>query len=405
MKIGIVGCGVAGSILGALLARRSDVQVVCYERAQPGEHAEAGTGLNVGPNAMKALANVAPDLEAAVRAASWRWSRWQVQRVDGAPVFDFPLSELADRPGIRIRWSELYRVLRAPLEGIARFGHAVQACGVEPGRPDRRYIESRTPHGTVEREGGIDLLVAGDGRYSVLRPQFAGAWTTRHVGVTIYRLLVPDTSGGLIDDYAWWFNGAKRLLAFRVPPGHVYIAGSFPIEPGADVPADQRTPEALRRHYWPDEGEPCAAVRWMAEQLAAHHEQIHWARLQETPLAFRDPSGQVLFLGDAAHGMVPTLGQGATQAVEDACVAAHLIGRALDAHDGRPFSAADVADLTRRIEAARAPRVQWVMDFSLQCTAAMLDGADGPAEMLRLREPAHRDAFRRLWSDVRLDAA
>jgi hypothetical protein len=46
-----------------------------------------------------------------------------------------------------------------------------------------------------------------------------------------------------------------------------------------------------------------------------------------------------------------------------------------------------------------------VMDFSLQCTAPMLAGADGPAEMRRLREPAFRDAFRRLWSDVRLGAA
>ena len=33
----------------------------------------------------------------------------------------------------------------------------------------------------------------------------------------------------------------------------------------------------------------------------------------------------VLYLGDAAHGMVPTLGQGATQAMEDAANAAALI--------------------------------------------------------------------------------
>jgi len=45
----------------------------------------------------------------------------------------------------------------------------------------------------------------------------------------MFRLLAPDTSGGLIDDYEQWFNGPNRLLAFRGPNGAIYIAGSFPI--------------------------------------------------------------------------------------------------------------------------------------------------------------------------------
>ena len=49
---------------------------------------------------------------------------------------------------------------------------------------------------------------------------------------------------------------------------------------------------------------------------------MHWARMQEHDVLYADPVSNVLYLGDAAHGMVPTLGQGATQAIEDACVAA-----------------------------------------------------------------------------------
>ena len=394
LRIAIVGCGVAGSVLGTVLAGRPGIDLVCFEKASLGEHAEAGTGLNVGPNAMKALRLVAPDLAARVRAASFDWTRWAVSHADGRPIFDFALTELADEPGIRIRWSELYRVLREPLADVARFGVQVTGCGFDRERPATLFVDYRDAAGTARREAGFDLVVAGDGRYSALRETFAEPLQVRHVGATIYRLLVADTSAGLIDDYAWWFNGPKRLLAFRVPPDRVYIAGSFPMAPGTDIPAGLKTPEALARHYLPANGEPCAEVRWMVDQLVRHAEQIHWARLQESPPLFHDASGRVLFLGDSAHGMVPTLGQGATQAMEDACVAGALIARA-------PADAS-AATLTETIAAARRDRVRWVMDFSLDATAAMFEGADPQAAMGRLRDDAYRAAFRRLWSDVAL---
>ncbi len=402
LRVAIIGCGVAGSVLGTLLSRLPGIETLCFESASVGDHAEAGTGLNVGPNAMKALRLVAPDWAETVRAASFDWARWRVAQVDGTPVFDFALTDLADEPGIRIRWSELYRVLRAPVHGFARFGCKVTHCGFDPARPGKLVVETTDASGREGREDGFDLVVATDGRYSTLRPQFAGTWASRHVGVTIYRLLVPDTSNGLIDDYGWWFNGPKRLLSFRVPDNAVYIAGSFPVPPGQDIPADQCTPEALACHYLPAQGQPCAEVEWMVRQLVEHHAAIHWARLQETPALFRDPTGQVLFLGDAAHGMVPTLGQGATQSLEDACIAGHLIGRMLARRAPGAVTPAEVAALTQRISDARLDRVQWVMDYSLECTAAMLQGANGPAEMARLRAPEHRAHFRRLWAGVSL---
>ena len=44
-------------------------------------------------------------------------------------------------------------------------------------------------------------------------------------------------------------------------------------------------------------------------------------------MLYRAADCNVLYLGDAAHGMVPTLGQGATQAIEDAAIAATLIAQ------------------------------------------------------------------------------
>ncbi|RYY96568.1 MAG: FAD-dependent monooxygenase, partial [Comamonadaceae bacterium] len=55
MKIVIIGAGVAGAVLARGLATVPGIELLCLERVQPGDHAEAGTGLNVGPNAIKAL--------------------------------------------------------------------------------------------------------------------------------------------------------------------------------------------------------------------------------------------------------------------------------------------------------------------------------------------------------------
>jgi len=399
LRVAVVGCGVAGSILAQLLAREPGVELHAFERAGPDDQAEAGTGLNVGPNALKALDAADPALAAELRAVSLPWRRWRAETVDGAPIFDFALEDLADGPGIRIRWSELYRHLRAPLAGRAAFGHEVKACGHDPAQPGTLFLEHLDEPGQARRLDGIDLLVVTDGRYSPWRPQFAGPWTPHHVGVAIYRLLVPDTSHGLIDDYAWWFRGPNRLLAFRVPQDHIYIAGSFPIDAGGAIPPAMKTAENLARAYLPASGAPSPAVRWMVDQLVAHADDIHWARLQETPPLFHDASGQVLFLGDAAHGMVPTLGQGATQAVEDACSAARHIAAALHSANG-PLSPQAVAALTEAIARERTPRVRWVMDFSREATAAMLQGADAAHEMRQLRSPARQTDFRRLWAGV-----
>jgi salicylate hydroxylase len=400
---------VAGSVLAHLLAREPGVEVMAFEKATPDDHAEAGTGLNVGPNALKALFAVAPDLHQRVRSASLEWLRWRCEEADGTPIFDFGLEELADNPGIRIRWSELYRSLREPIAHVARFGVSVNRVDFEAtttgGRGNTLFVEFTDATGAFQREAGFDLVVATDGRYSRLRPQFAGPWAPRHVGVTIYRLLVPNTSGGLIEDYGWWFNGPNRLLSFRVPSDEpddsVYIAGAFPLPPGAEVPESLKQPEPIRNFYLPQGRAACPAVAWMVEQLCTHTADIHWARLQESPLLFRDPTGRVLFIGDSAHGMVPTLGQGATQAMEDACVTGRLmLGAVRVARQAGAGGRVDVPALTAAISQTRSERVQFAMDFSRDATAAMLAGANSRTEMLRLREPASAARFRRLWAEV-----
>ena len=82
-------------------------------------------------------------------------------------------------------------------------------------------------------------------------------------------------------------------------------------------------------------------------------------------------AGRVLLLGDAAHAMTTTLGQGATQAVEDAAV---TIAVAHAAARDRRLGA--VAAWTDAIAAIRVPRIDFVMALSRDATDTLLPGAD-----------------------------
>jgi salicylate hydroxylase len=94
--------------------------------------------------------------------------------------------------------------------------------------------------------------------------------------------------------------------------------------------------------------------------------------------------------------MVPTLGQGATQAVEDASVAATLIAERY-ARGQR-----DVVSWLNDIAALREQRMRFVMEFSLDATDTMLEGAD-PVEGTRHKtEAPFIDRLKALYNDVGL---
>ena len=393
MRIVIIGAGVAGCVMARRLALLEDVEVTCLERVTRDDHSEAGTGLNVGPNAVKALRAVDPALTEAITQASFTWSNWRISLTDGTVLFDLPLSDVAEGLGWRIRWSELYRVLRESAGATVAYGCEITALGRDVADPRKTSVAWRQD-GTEFRLDGIDLLIAADGRYSSIRRSISGDVPIRQIGVAISRVLVPDTSNGLIDDYEQWFNGPNRLLAFRVPPDHIYIACAFPIPPEADIPPELKTPEALRAAYTPSNGAPSAQAKWMIDTICANVAETHWARMQEHDVLYRAADCNVLYLGDSAHGMVPTLGQGATQAIEDAANAAALITRRYK--DGER----DVARWLAEIEAVRKERMRFVMEFSLAATDTMLAGADPVKGTKHKTEAPFGQKLSRLYRDI-----
>jgi salicylate hydroxylase len=97
--------------------------------------------------------------------------------------------------------------------------------------------------------------------------------------------------------------------------------------------------------------------------------------------------------------MAPTLGQGATQAVEDACVAVEEIRRALRQthHTGMPLQA---PRLVAAIGWRRLDRVRFVQRLSWEASDTMLAGGDPVAGTRAKMEPAFLDRLATLYRDV-----
>lgn len=392
MKIAIIGAGVAGSIMARGLAEMAGVEVHCLERIAPGEHAEAGTGLNIGPNAVQALQACDPDLAKEIAEASFAWASWRVSTMGGQELLNLKLKDIAPVDGWRLRWAELYRVLREAAGERIRYSCAIDAITPKDDGTGRLDI-SFTETGAAKTLTDVDLLIAADGRFSQVRTQFRGPVNARQVGVGIFRLIVPNSSGGLIEDYEQWFNGPNRLLGYRVPDDSIYMSGTFPIPVGAEIPEDMKTREALGRAYTPADGKLSAQGEWLVDLVTDETVELHWARLQESPLCLREETSNVLYIGDSSNGMVPTLGQGATQAIESACAALELI---------RAFAAEGQYDPALWLDAitkARHDRLRFVMDFSLEASDTLLAGSDPVSGTLKKTEAPFQAKLSQLYND------
>jgi salicylate hydroxylase len=273
-------------------------------------------------------------------------------------------------------------VLRAPAAGCTRHGHALEA--LEEDAAGRLVPVFRTAEGLV-RDGAFDLLVGADGRYSRLRALTAGEPEGTPLGVCVWRLLVTDVADCPYDDYGQWFQGNARLLSFRVPGDAVYIAGTFPLHGADQIPEAMKSPAAQRALFMPPQGEPSPAVAWILDRIEAHFQDIHWARSATVPLLRLAADSRALFLGDAAQAMVPTLGQGATQAMECGVVAGAVLRRG-----GTPEQVARLRD----------PRVAFVRDFSLEASDTLAPGCDVVAGTRAKARPEFLAKLRRTYTDV-----
>ena len=200
--------------------------------------------------------------------------------------------------------------------GIIRTGH--RAVGFEQTADIARV---KFADGTAAE---ADVVIGADGIHSELRPHVFPPSKPLFHGTISYRGLVPRErlSDWPMDRWQMWAGPQKHFLVFPVRHGEMVNYVGF-------VPTDEEMKES-----WSAPGDPEVLRRefqgWdprIGQVLEQVDQTFRWALYDREPLPTWT-RGRLSLLGDAAHPMLPHLGQGANQAIEDGIALATLLARA-----------------------------------------------------------------------------
>jgi 2-polyprenyl-6-methoxyphenol hydroxylase-like FAD-dependent oxidoreductase len=336
----VVGGGVAG-LASAVSLSQAGWQVTVLERAP--EFGEVGAGLAITGNGMTALGAIgAAD---AVRDAGYHTSTAGYQGPDGRWLMQIP-----DVPSLRkvtTIWGVHRQRLHAAVLEAAKTADGIELINgaevteVRPGqvRGESARVTWRT--GVEARRQASDLVVAADGVRSTVRAMLFPGAPARYSGSTCWRAVIPDasTDGRLVE--VW---GPETEFGFlRVSDSELYWFGYFRHPEGASFD-DELAAARDRFAGWSPQIRAIVAAT-TADQLM-RHDVYYLPRGLHTYIR-----GRVVMVGDAAHAALPTVGGGASTALEDGVCVGRLIGAPV--RDG-----ADLGSALSAFDQARRPRCQ-----------------------------------------------
>jgi salicylate hydroxylase len=370
----IIGGGIGGLFAAnALLAQGLRVSV--YEQAS--DLGEVGAGVFVTPNAVRQLERVG--LGPAVETWGARVGPGSCYlRHDGTPIAPVQVSDASG-------WNATFGMHRADFvdflaanlpAGIVHTGH--RAISFEQNDDVARV---RFANGASAE---ADVVVAADGIHSELRSSVVAPSKPVFHGTISYRGLVAAERlpNWPMDRWQMWAGPSRHFLVFPVRHGTMVNYVGF-------VPTDEEMKES-----WSAPGDPAVLRRefegWdprIGAVLQQVDKTFRWALYDREPLSTWT-KGRLTLLGDAAHPMLPHLGQGANQSIEDGMALATILAQS----DTSAVPASLLA--YERLRRERVAAVQ----LGARQNGLRLDSASADLRVRDAELAAHAEFRKRLYS-------
>jgi salicylate hydroxylase len=337
-RVAIIGGGIGG-LTAANALWRAGIEVTVYEAAA--ELREIGAGVALHPNAMRVLHAIGVKDSVRKVAGRYQWQvmcNWKTGRVIARTSRQQQAASFGTT-GATVHRADFLDVLAGALPaGMVTLGKRCTQV-----RSGGDVAAARFADGS---EIEADVIVGADGIHSAVRASLFGPDAPRFTGKICYRSVIatrtvrgsrPSTDG------AQWFG----------PHGTIVL---YPLR-GEDLinVVCHYDDDGYRHESWIAE---CSRDE-VLERYAGWHESLlrifaaagtwyKWALYDRDPIP-QWTRGRVTVLGDAAHPMLPYLGQGACQAIEDGAV----LATALSAEASDPLTGLARYERTRRPRASR----------------------------------------------------
>jgi salicylate hydroxylase len=336
----VVGGGIGG-IAAAVALARAGIEVEVHEQAQ--QLTEVGAGVSLAPNGLRMLELLGVGEE--VRRVGSRYASSQLRLPDGQAVRHEPYQFAMAGQNIGIHRADLLALLAGQLPpGTVRTGHRCTGFRQDDGSATAVFADGTS--------ATADVVIGADGIHSVLQGFVVAPAEPTFSGVVAYRGLVPCLAEYPAGAIRMWMGEGRHFLVFPVRAGQLlnyvgFVQSDTAVRESWSAAGD---PAALAAHFagWdPLIGQVIAAISGPGGS------GFQWGMYDRGPLP-RWSDGRLTLLGDAAHPMLPHLGQGVNQALEDALALATLLG-ASAGPAGVPRALAAYEEL-RRDRTARVQR-------------------------------------------------
>lgn len=386
MKMLIVGGGIAGATLAVALRRAGLEATIVEARAS---HVDTGGAfLTLAPNGVNALRGLGlGDVPAAAGG-------FEVSGLDFFNARGRRIAQLAGEDDLRRYGARSVVLRRAKLH--TELTDRALACGAQVHfnarlvdlRPRRDGIVAVLADG---RELDTDAVIGADGIWSAVRrrtwpeaprPAYTGivdcgGWT---------EIDLPDTARQQM------YFGKRAFFGYTVKDRLAYW---FTNRPRADEP-DAGELDALDQAGWmadvrrlhEDDPEPVQAIL-----RAADHSIGAWP-IYDLPILPSWHTDRVCIMGDAAHAVSPSTGQGASLAIEDAAVLARWLHARPDPASAfagfateRHARAAQIVQFGRRIGDRKNASAAGSLFRDLTLSAFLRMGARATADQYGYRAP------------------